>query len=116
MKELREAKFFGAGVINAYHLRRVAPLMAHHLMICEMTLDANLQGSVISNVTPGVEEVTRCIRVALGLLGTFVFKIDWHTPMHPVVGSVALVRIPSLFLFLRLRPLLSPFLFFVLTC
>ena len=45
---LKDRSLHGVGVIGAYHMRSVAPLMAHVVPLYEMTADAQLTGTALT--------------------------------------------------------------------
>ena len=77
----------GASVIGAYHMRRVAPLMARTLSLYRMTPGAQLDGMVLAqgllndnNVTQHIKEATEESDAKFPILG--------HPAMRPNVGFV----------------------------
>ena len=44
---LKERGVKGSGIIGAYHVRRVAPLMAHALPLYQMVLEVSFKGMVL---------------------------------------------------------------------
>ena len=46
---LKERGVKGSGIIGAYHVRRVAPLMAHALPLYQMVLEVSFEGMVLIN-------------------------------------------------------------------
>lgn len=70
----------GAGVIGAYHKRRVAPLMARALRLDQMTPGADLAGTVLASEVPRDSEVRQRLRKTLES-DDFEFPDPGHPPM-----------------------------------
>jgi hypothetical protein len=87
---LQSSDVHGASVIGAYHVRGVAPLMAHTLSVYEMTPDAPLEGTVHARGPYRNGEIEQRIGVAMNVLGDmFKFLIPGHPVMCPdVVSSI----------------------------
>jgi hypothetical protein len=89
----------GASVIEAYHVRSLAPLMACKLRMWEMTPDSASEGTVMifgESITP--DEVEDCLDDTLdrptgqttNLI--IVYLVPGHPPMCSDVGFIELVR------------------------
>lgn len=73
----------GAGVIGAYHKRRVAPLMKWVLCLFEMVPDARTEGTVLSIEVPSNSEVARRINCSIEpLIGSSGNRIKWGFPVQ----------------------------------
>jgi hypothetical protein len=88
----------GASVIEAYHVRSLAPLMACKLRMWEMTPDSASEGTVMifgESITP--DEVEDCLDDTLdrptgqttNLI--IVYLVPGHPPMHLYAGFIELV-------------------------
>jgi hypothetical protein len=92
IKRLVDAGMAGAGVIAAFHERRVLPLIrrAHHLD--EMVPNAPLEGTVLVTGELDQEEIKRRITSALGSVPPNAV-LDAHPPMHPDDDFIEVVSI-----------------------
>ncbi|KAG2549180.1 hypothetical protein PVAP13_9KG175926 [Panicum virgatum] len=61
---LRAAGLTGSGVVAAYHKRRVAPIMARCLMLCQMVSDANLTGTTLAEEEPSAAVIMKRVKDA----------------------------------------------------
>ena len=55
----------GSGIIDAYHARRVAPLMARVLSLYQMVLGASIEGTVLADKALPPSEVVQRIKEAM---------------------------------------------------
>ena len=88
------------GVVGAYHVRRLAPLMARALPMYKMTPDSASKGTVmIAGEVPNVGEMAQCIKEAMEcpvdpLVDLApVYPVLRHLTMRPDVGFVELVSL-----------------------
>jgi hypothetical protein len=82
----------GTGVIGAYHVRRVAPLMARVLSLYDMAPGVPLNEMVLAQEALRDSEITQCIKDATVVDDLdFVFPISGHLAMWMDVGFVDLV-------------------------
>ena len=88
---LKNHNLRGAGVMGAYHARRVAPLMARALLLYRMTHDAQLDGTVLAQGPLCDSEVAQHIKEAMEESNT-VFLILGHPIRRPKVGLSGLHR------------------------
>jgi hypothetical protein len=65
IKILREADVRGSRVIGAYHVRRVAPLMARTLSMHRMVPVARLEGTVLAEGRLTYSEITQRLKEAM---------------------------------------------------
>jgi hypothetical protein len=82
----------GTGVIGAYHVRMVVPLMPCALSLYEMTLGAQLDKMVLVHEALRDSEFMQHIK-ATTMVGDldFVVPILGHPTMRPDVGFIELV-------------------------
>jgi hypothetical protein len=101
---LRSDGVHRAGVVGAYHVRGVAPLMARTILLYEMMSNTPLKGIVLARVLFCNNEIEQRIREAMDALGdTFKFLISGHPTMHPDAGFIDLVSfLPGSFTWLIL--------------
>ena len=90
----------GTGVIGAYHVRRLVPLMAHALPIYKMTLDSTPKGMVmVADEALSVGEMAQCLKEAMEFLMdpsvdlAPVYPIPRHLVMRSDTGFVELVSL-----------------------
>jgi hypothetical protein len=81
-----------AGVIGAYHSRRVAPLMARALPLFVMTAEVQLEGTVLAQGTLRNLEIQQHIWEALEETDA-TFPVEGHPPMRPDTGFIDLESI-----------------------
>jgi len=88
----------GTGVIRAYHVRRLAPLMAHALPMYKMTSDSMPKGMVlVAGEALSVGEMAQRIKEAMECLAdpsvdlSPVYPVPGHPAMWPDAGFVELV-------------------------
>ena len=79
----------GTGVIGAYHMRRVSPLMACALPLYGMTPGAELGGTVLAQGLLCDNEVVQCIKEVMEEFDT-MFLILGHPTMWLDTGFVEL--------------------------
>jgi hypothetical protein len=80
----------GTNIIGAYHLRRVAPLMACALPLYRMALSMWLEGIALAQGLLHDSEIKQHIREALDELNA-VFLVEGHLTMQPDTGFIDLV-------------------------
>jgi hypothetical protein len=91
---LRSGGVHGAGVIGAYHVRGVAPLMACTLPLYEMTPDAPLKGTMLARGPYRNSDIEQRIREAMDVPNDmFKFPILGHPTMRPDSGFFDLVSL-----------------------
>ena len=93
----------GSGIIVAYHMRRVVPLMRRALPLHMMAPGASLDGTVLAEGALSPSEVAQCIKEAMepsqdsaGGPLDFVYPVLGHILMWLELGYIVLVS----FLFL----------------
>jgi hypothetical protein len=101
IKILKEDDVKGSSVIGAYHVRRVAPLMAHALPLYRMTPDAPLEGTVLaegpltnSKIMQRIKEAIEPTRDSSGAILDFVYLVPRHPLMQPNTGFIEFVSFP----------------------
>jgi hypothetical protein len=95
LQELRDGGLTAAGVVAAIHHRRVLPLTERRLLLSEMTLGVDLEGSQMSSVPLPADDLHR--RVA-GTIGRLDVGALTQLPMRPERGCMSLVSVRSFFL------------------
>ena len=92
----------GSGIIGAYHMRRVAPLMARVLPLHQMAPRASFEGTVLVDEALPPSEVAQRIKGAMepskdstGIVLDFVFPVAGHPPMRPEPGFIDFVSFLS---------------------
>ena len=90
----------GTGVIRAYHVRRLAPLMAHALPMYKMTSDSMPKGMVlVAGEALSVGEMAQRLKEAMEFSTdpsvdlALVYPVPGHPAMLPDVGFVKLVSL-----------------------
>ena len=80
----------GSGIIGAYHVRRVAPLMARALPLYQMVPEASFEGTMLANDALPPSEVAHRIKEAMeptkdsvGAVLDFVYPVPGHPLMRP---------------------------------
>ena len=80
----------GSGIIGAYHVRRVAPLMALALPLYRMVPGESFEGTVLADEALAPSEVAQRIREAMeptkdtsGSALEPVYSVPGHPPMRP---------------------------------
>ena len=87
---LRSRCLRGAGVIGAYHVRRVVPLMTRGLSLYEMMPDTQLVGTTLTQGLLCDNEVAQHVKEAMGEADV-VFLILGHPVMRPDAGFTELL-------------------------
>jgi len=92
----------GSGIIGAYHVRRVAPLMARVLPLYRMVPGESFEGTVLADEALAPSEVAQRIREAMeptkdtsGSALEPVYLVPGHPPMRPEPGFFEFVSFPS---------------------
>ena len=92
----------GSGIIDAYHARRVAPLMARALPLYQMVPGASFEGTVLvdealppSNVAQRIKEAMEPSKDTAGVVLDFVFPVSGHPPMQPEPGFIEFISFLS---------------------
>jgi hypothetical protein len=80
-----------AGVLIAFHERRVLPLMRWVRWLDEMVLDAPLEGMVLMMEELEHEEIKKCIKSPLGSAPSDAI-LDLHPPMCPDDDFIEMVN------------------------
>jgi len=80
----------GSGIIDAYHMRRVVPLMARALPLHQMVPGALFEGTVLVNealppseVAQRIKEVMESSNDTTGAALDHVYPVPGHPPMRP---------------------------------
>ena len=88
----------GSGIIRAYHVRRVAPLMSHALPLYLMAPGASLDGTTLVDGALSPSKVVQRIKEAMeppwddtGAILDFVYPVPGHPPMRPEPGYIDFV-------------------------
>nr|TKW07288.1 hypothetical protein SEVIR_7G301209v2 [Setaria viridis] len=89
IERLKRSGLTGAGVIGAYHARRVAPLMLRIRPLAAMTSDAPTEGTVLAAGALAASEIRQRIREALEDKDA-EYPIPGHPPMRPDAGFIDL--------------------------
>ena len=102
IQTLKQRGVKGSGVIDAYHVRRVAPLMARALPLYQMVPEASFEGTVLVDEALPYSEVAQRIKEAMeptkdsaGAVLDFVYPVPGHPPMRPEPGFVDFVSFLS---------------------
>ena len=95
----------GSGIIGAYHMRRVAPLMRRVLPLHMMVPRVSLNGTTLAVGALSPSKVAQRIKEAMeplwddtGAVLDFVYPVPGHPPMRPEPGYIIFIS----FLFLCL--------------
>ena len=100
------------GIIDAYHARRVAPLMARALPLHRMMLGMSFEGTVLvdkalpfSEVAQRIKEATEPMKDSKGDVLDIMYPVPGHPPMWPEPGFFKFVslHLPCSFFFLNLH-------------
>ena len=90
LQALKERGVKGAGIIGAYHARRVASLMARALPLYRMMPGMSFEGTVLvdealpySEVAQRVKEATEPMKDSAGDVLDIVYPVPGHPPMRP---------------------------------
>jgi hypothetical protein len=101
IKILKENGVKGSDVIEAYHARRVVPLIAHALLLYRMMPDVPLEGTVLAEgpltnfkITQRIKEAIEPARESSGAILDFMYLVSRHPPMRPDTGFVEFVSFP----------------------
>ena len=80
----------GSGIIGAYHMRRVAPLMRRVLPLHMMAPGVSLEGTMLAEGALSPSKVAQHIKEAMepswddtGAALDFVYPVPGHPPMRP---------------------------------
>ena len=92
----------GSGIIDAYHARRVAPLMACALPLYQMVPGASFEGTVLadealppSEVAQRIKEAIEPTKDSIGTVLDVMYLVPRHPPMRPELGFIDFVSFPS---------------------
>jgi hypothetical protein len=97
LEELREGGLTAAWVVVAIHRRRVLPLTERRLLLSEMTLGVDLEGSQMSPVPLPANDLHRRVAATVGKLDAGALT---QSSMRPERGCISLVSVRSFFLLL----------------
>ena len=99
---LKERGVNGSGIIGAYHMRRVAPLMARALPLHQMVPGASFEGTVLVDEALPPSEVAQRIKEAMepskdttGVVLDHVYPVPGHPLMRPEPGFIDFVSFLS---------------------
>ena len=99
---LRSRAHHGASIIGAYHMRRVAPLMAHVFPLYRMVPVVSFEGTVLTDEALPPSEVAQRIKEAMepskdtaGVVLDHVYPVLGHPPMRPEPGFIDFVSFLS---------------------
>ena len=88
----------GSGIIGAYHMRRVAPLMRRTLPLHMMAPGVSLDGTTLpkgafspSEVAQHIKEAMEPSRDDVSAVLDFVYPVPGHPPMRPKSGYIDFV-------------------------
>ena len=88
----------GSGIINAYHTRRVAPLMRRELPLHTMAPGASLDGTALTEGALSPSKVAQCIKEAMepskdntGVVLDFMYTMPGHPLMQSEPGFIDFV-------------------------
>ena len=95
LRALKQRGMKGSGIIGAYHVRRVAPLMARALPMYQMVLEASFKGTVLVDKALPYSEVAQRMKDSDGAILDFVYPVPGHPPMQPEPGFVDFVSLLS---------------------
>ena len=97
----------GSGVIGAYHMRRVAPLMACALPLYQMVPGASFEGAVLVDEALPPSEVAQHIKEAMepskdtaGVVLDYVYLVLGHPPIRSEPGFIDFISFLSSYSFL----------------
>ena len=107
LQTLKDRGVKGSGIIGAYHVRRVAPLVARMLPLHQMVPGASLEGTVLvdealppSEVVQHIKEAKEPSKDTTGVVLDFLFPVSGHPPMRPEPGFIDFVSFLSPYSFL----------------
>ena len=90
----------GTSIVGAYHVRRLAPLMACALLMYEMTSDSAPVGTVmVAGEALSIGEMAQCLKEVMecpvdpSVDLTLMYPVMGHPTMRPDVGFVELVSL-----------------------
>jgi hypothetical protein len=90
---LKRHGLHATGIVEAYHARRVAPLMVRALPLYQMTPEALLKGTVLSREPLCNSEIEQGIWEVMEVdVVRFEFLILGHLVMHPKPSFVEMVH------------------------
>ena len=96
----------GTGIVGAYHVRRLAPLMARTLLMWKMTSDSAPEGTVmVTGEALSISEMAQCTKEVMECPVDLapLYLVLGHPVMWSDVGFIKLVSLLlSLFLWLTL--------------
>jgi hypothetical protein len=90
LQQLRLRGLMAAAVATVFHRRRVMPLCQRRLRLDQITLEASLEGSQMSNESLALEEV---LRWAHRMVGNFKVEEVDRVPMRPTQGFEPVVSV-----------------------
>jgi hypothetical protein len=94
---LKRHSLYATSVVGAYHARRVAPLMAHALLLYRMMLKASLEETVLSREPLCNSKIEQRIRETMEVdVVRFEFPIPGHPMMRPEPSFVEMVCLSSI--------------------
>nr|TKW18612.1 LOW QUALITY PROTEIN: hypothetical protein SEVIR_5G442600v2 [Setaria viridis] len=91
IEQLKRSGLSGAGVIGAYHARRVAPLMLRVRSLAALTPDAPTEGTALAAGALAASEIRQRIWEALEDKDA-EYPVPGHPPMRPDTGFIDLER------------------------
>ena len=99
---LKERGMKGSGIIGAYHVWRVVPLMRRTLVLHMMAPRASLDRTALAEGALSPSEVTQRINEAMepprddaGAILDFVYPVPGHPPMWPKPGYIVFISFLS---------------------
>jgi hypothetical protein len=110
LQELRDGGLTAAGVVAAIDRRRVLPLTERQLLLSEMTLGVDLEGSQMPSVPLPADDLHRRVAGTVGRLDAGALT---QLPMRPERGCMSLVSVRSFFLLVSDCPWFSQLRLFV---
>ena len=100
LQVLKERGVKGAGIIGAYHARRVALLMARVLSLHRMMPGMSFKGTVLvdealpfSEVAQRIKEATEPTKDSKGSVLDIMYPMPGHPPMRPEPGFFEFVSL-----------------------
>ena len=103
LKAIMTLKGYGlhrTGIVKAYHVRRLAPLMAHALPMYRMTLDSTPEGTMmVADEALSIGEIAQRLKEAMECPAgpsvdlAPVYPVPGHPAMRSDVGFVELVSL-----------------------
>jgi len=102
---LKKNSLKGSGVIGAYHVRRVVPLMTRTLLVYVMVPEASFDGTTLAEGTLPNSKIAQRINEAMeplwddtGAALDFVYPVLGHPLMQPEPGYVVFISFPFSYL------------------